>query len=338
LSRDDNSGAGRTAIVASRWYVTFHGGDDPHAVNTIHAYSAAGDPLGAVLASHDLPKHVALRELRGFGFGPDGDLYVANAYKDASQILRFHGRPDRDGKHPFRDVFAERHAANRGLAHPFDVAFGPDGNLYVPSQDTSIVARYYGPTTTGGTPGAPMPHPAALRDFPHGTFHPGTFVPSAHHLPTGLEEVRHAIFGPDGALYVADRRANRVKLYDATTGELRRELGGDHLPTPIHLLFRPDGTLLVGSRDGDAVLATDPSSGETVPLIASGAGGLHEPAGLALGPDGALYVASRGSRQILRFDPATGRPDPTPFIDHLPDRPEFILPVAEPQADHPSRT
>jgi hypothetical protein len=45
---------------------------------------------------------------------------------------------------------------------------------------------------------------------------------------------------------------------------------------------------------------------------------------MAFGPDGKLYVSSRATRQILRFDASTGAPDATPFIDALPDFPEFI--------------
>ena len=48
---------------------------------------------------------------------------------------------------------------------------------------------------------------------------------------------------------------------------------------------------------------------------------------MAIGPDGKLYVCSRMSRQILRFDAKTGAPDAEPFIDGLPDNPEFIASV-----------
>jgi hypothetical protein len=312
--------------MAGLWYVSFHGGDDRQDWNNIHRFTTAGEHSGGALDRDTLPHDSKLRELRGFRFGPDGDLYVANAYKDRSQILRFEGRPNATGKHAFAGVFAEGHAHNRGLAHPFDVEFGPDGNLFVPSQDTSLVGRYYGPaTTTTGEAGSAMPLPASLRDFPDGTFHPGTFVPSAHRVSTGLREVRHAIFGPEGHLFVADRTANRVKRYDGTTGELLREYDAKHLVTPIHLLWLADDhRLLIGSRDRHAVLAMDPESGETAELIPPKSGGLASPAGLALGPDGMLYVASRDGRQILRFDPKTGRPDDRPFIDNLPDRPEFL--------------
>lgn len=306
------------------WYITFHGGDAPHDWNTIHIFDLEGKPLGKALDTKTLPKGLELRELRGFSFGPDGDLFVANAYKDASQVLRFEGTPGSDGKHAFREVFVERHPSNPGLAHPFDVTFGPDGNLYVPSQDTNLVGRYYGPGAAEEGAGKPMPQPAALRGMGAKEPPPGTFVPSHAHLPTGVRTVRRAIFGPDGDLYVADRGADSVKRYDGQSGALRREYRHHHLTTPVHLIFREDGTLLVGSRDRDTILAVETVTGTTKALVASGAGGLKGPAGMALGPDGNLYVSSREGRQILRFDAESGMPDPAPFIADLGDAPEFI--------------
>jgi len=319
-----------------RWYVTFHGGESPkrdsgdkgdarEAWNNIHVFALDGTPLGKALDTHSLPENLDLRELRGFAFGPDGDLYVANAYKGASQVLRFAGTPGADGKHPFREVYAERHEANPGLDHPFDVAFGPDSHLYVPSQDTNIVGRYYGPHATEGKPGTPMPPPAALQDA--GTKHllPGTFVPAHEHADRGLHAVRGTIFGPHGDLYVADRDADSIKRYDGSSGQFKREYQHRHLTTPVHLAFRADdGALLAGSRDGAAVFIIDPETGEVTTLIESEAGGLRAPAGMAFGPDGDLYVCSRETRQILRFDANTGKPDATPFIDDLEDFPEFI--------------
>jgi glucose/arabinose dehydrogenase len=323
-----------------RWYVTFHGGDssrqDPHdkgdsresrarSWNNIHVFALDGTPLGKALDTHTLPDDLDLRELRGFAFGPDGDLYVTNAYKDASQVLRFAGKPGAGGKHPFQEVYAEQHKANPGLAHPFDVAFGPDSHLYVPSQDTNIVGRYYGPHATEGNPGTPMPHPEALQDVDTKHLLPGTFIAPQKHAERGLRAVRGAIFGPDGDLYVADRDADSVKRYDGASGEFLREYRHPHLTTPIHLAFGThDGSLLVGSRDEHAVFAIDPETGAVMTLVEPGAGGLRAPAGMAFGPDGRLYVSSRETRQILRFDASTGEPDPTPFIDGLEDFPEFI--------------
>jgi DNA-binding beta-propeller fold protein YncE len=308
-----------------RWYITFHGGDGPHEWNNIHVYDLNGKPLGKALDTHSVPNDLELRELRGFAFGPDGDLYVANAHRDDSQVLRFAGEPDAEGKHAFREVYVERRAANPGLHHPFDVAFGPDRNLYVPSQDSNLVGRYYGPHASEGAPGAPMPQPEALREAEGKNPPPGTFVPSEEHVPTGVRAVRRAIFGPEGDLYVADRDADSVKRYHGRSGKLRREYRQRHLQAPVHLLFRAtDGALLVGSRDQHAIFAIDTASGETVTLIEPGAGGLQAPAGMAFGHDGKLYVCSRETKQILRYDAKTGEPDSVPFIDDLEDFPEFI--------------
>lgn len=308
-----------------RWYITFHGGDASHAWNSIHAFDLEGRSLGNALATHTLPHHVHLREPRGFAIGPDGDLYLANAWKGASQVIRFAGTPDANGQHAFREVYVERHHANPGLAHPFDVTFGPEGNLYVSSQDTNIVGRYFGPNAPDGTRGQPMPHPPALRDAASGHLLPGTFVPSHRHAPHGIHTVRRAIFGPDDDLYVADRDGACVRRYDGTTGAHRRDYRHEHLTTPVHLAFRPgDGALLAGSRDGHAVFAIDTATGAVRPLVERGAGGLRAPGGMAFGPDGKLYLCSRETRQILRYDAMTGEPLPAPFIDGLPDYPEFI--------------
>lgn len=312
-----------------RWYISFHGGEGQDDWNNIHSFDPEGTPLGKVLATHGLPAGLELRELRGFAFGPDGDLYIANAYRTASQVLRFGGTRGEDGRHPFVGVYVEQHRTNPGLAHPFDVGFGPDGHLYVPSQDTNVVGRYVGPASATGEPGAPMPPPPALAEAAS-TLLPGTFVPSVKHHRSGVRAVRRTVFGPDGDLFVADRDADSVKRYDGETGALVREYRHHHLTTPVHLLWDAARTrLLVGSRDHDAIFAIEPETGAVTSFVPPGAGGLRGPAGMAFGPDGALLVCSRETKQVLRVDPDTGEPDATPFLDNLEDFPEFILAIDE---------
>lgn len=335
--------------MAQVWYVTFHGGEDAKprhrdksesaeadaaTWNNVHVFSLEGQPIGKALDVHSLPKDLELRELRGFAFGPGGDLFIANAYKNSSQVLRFAGAPDDKGKHAFREVYVERHEDNPGLHHPFDVTFGPDGHLYVPSQDTNVVGRYFGPDTTHVAPGTPMPHPEALEGVKEKHLLPGTFVPSHELAPSGVRTVRRAIFGPDGDLYVADRDTHSVKRYDGERGTLLREYRHDELTTPVHLLFHDEGgVLLVGSRDEHAVFAIDTETGQITTFVQPSAGGLQKPSGMAFGPDGKLYVCSRDSRQVLRFDASTGEPDPRPFLDQdaLEDFPEFIALVDRPE-------
>lgn len=307
-----------------RWYLSFHGGDDAHDWNNIHAFDLAGHRLGKMLITDGLPHDIRLRELRGFCRGPDGDLYVANAWRNASQVLRFHGAVGKDGRHAFRDVFCSLHERNPSLSHPFDVTFGPDTNLFVPSQDTNLVGRYFGPIAQPGSPGAPMPLPEALRGEQDETLLPGTFVPTHGKRRRGVVAVRGTHFDEDGQLFVADRDDGSVKCFHGASGAWIRDYRHEHLSRPIHLLPVGQHRLLVGSGNNNAILVLHTDTGEFRTLIKPGAGGLDGPAGMAVGPDGRLYVCSRLSRQVLSFDVETGKPDRHPFIDGLPDNPEFI--------------
>ena len=313
--------------MPKEWYISFHGGEEKVSLNNIHVYSTEGKKLRKALNKKSLPAGVRLRELRGFVFGPDQNLYVVNAYFQYSEVLKFKGVPNRDGQHDFAGVFVKRHAdMNPGIDHPFNAAFDSEGDLYVSSQNTSLIARYHGPASKKGRPGTPMPFPQGAdfdMDSPS-----GTFVPSAKHASTGLHEVRGVIFGPNNDLFVADRAADCVRIYEAHTGRYVRNLvsRSDQLDRPIHLLFSPDGRyLLIGSGGNDSILRHDFRRNSTSVLVASKSGGLDGPAGMAFGDDGFLYVASRNSKEILRYGPNDGRPRGKPFIENLADNPEFLM-------------
>jgi sugar lactone lactonase YvrE len=89
------------------------------------------------------------------------------------------------------------------------------------------------------------------------------------------------------------------------------------------------GILYIGNRGSESVVKCDLRNETVMPFIREKAGGLNNPAGLAFGDDGWFYVASRSSRQILRYRLADGSPDRSPFIDGLPDDPEFIELMAQ---------
>jgi hypothetical protein len=306
------------------WYITFHGGEGRQDLNNIHVFSETGQELRKALDHSTLPSNVELRELRGFEFGPDGDLYVANAYQEYSQVLRFAGAPDANGRHEFRQVFIQGDKqTNPALDHPFSIAFDGSGDLYVSSQGSNIVARFFGPNREAALRGTPMTLPGGIQTA---TGLPaGTFVPPATHFPDGVKAVRHALIGPEGHLYVADRDADCVRVYDGQSGAYLEAITSDDLSKPIHLLFTPDQkSLLIGSCGNDAIVRYDLERLSTDVLVPSRTGGLDAPSGLAFGAEGRLYVACRTKNQVLRFDPRTGKPDPAPFIAGLADNPEFL--------------
>ncbi len=314
-------------VMPKEWYISFHGGDEKVSLNNIHVYSTDGKELRKALNKKSVATGVTLRELRGFVFGPDQNLYVANSYFEYSEVLKFKGALNKDGQHDFAGVFVKRHPdMNPGIDHPFNVAFDAEGDLYISSQNTSLVARYHGPASKRGQPGMPMPLPEGFdldMDLP-----PGTFVPSAKLASKGLLEVRGVIFATNNDLYVADRAADCVRIYEARTGRYLRNLvsRSNQLDKPIHLLLSPDGRyLLIGSGGNDSILRHDVRRNSTSVFAASKSGGLNGPAGMAFGEDGFLYVASRNSKEILRYGWIDGRPRGKPFIKNLPDNPEFLM-------------
>jgi glucose/arabinose dehydrogenase len=316
--------------MPKEWYVSFHGGEEQSSLNNIHVYSADGTRLRKALNKKSLPTDIKLRELRGFVFGPDRDLYVVNAYFEYSQILKFNGTLNENGQHDFCEVFVKRHAENPGIDHPFNLAFDSEGDLYVSSQNTSLIARYHGPGSKKGKPGTPMPLPESLH-LEKANFPPGTFVPSAKLASNGLQEVRAVIFAPNNEMFVADRAADCVRIYEARTGRHLRNLSqqSDQLDRPIHLLFSPDGRyLLIGSGGKDSIMRHDLRQGTTSVFVEPKSAGLNGPAGMAFGDDGFLYVASRNSKEILRYGGTDGRPHGRPFVSDLADNPEFLMLVA----------
>jgi hypothetical protein len=101
---------------------------------------------------------------------------VVNAYFEYSQILKFNGALNPNGQHDFAEVFVKRHAEmNPGIDHPFNIAFDSEGDLYVSSQNTNLIARYHGPASGTGKPGNPMPLPESLH-LENGNFPPGTVL------------------------------------------------------------------------------------------------------------------------------------------------------------------
>jgi hypothetical protein len=316
--------------MSKEWYISFHGGEEESALNNIHVYSTDGERLRKGLNKKSLPAGIKLRELRGFVFGPDQNLYVVNAYFEYSEVLKFNGTLNENGQHDFAQVFVKRHADNPGIDHPFNLAFDSEGDLYVSSQNTNLIARYHGPASKKGKPGTPMSLPESLH-LEKAAFPPGTFVPSSKLASNGLLEVRAVIFAPNNEMFVADRAADCVRIYEARTGRHLRNLGpqSHQLDRPIHLLLSPDGRyLLIGSGGKDSILRHDLREGSTNLFVEPKSAGLNGPAGMAFADDGFLYVASRNSKQILRYSGTDGRPHGKPFINDLADNPEFLMLVA----------
>jgi DNA-binding beta-propeller fold protein YncE len=233
------------------------------------------------------------------------------------------------GRRP-RDVITGAPAGNP-LSTPCGVVFGPDGDLFVLSQDAAHVLRYDGMTGSldsvfvgqgsGGLRGADemvfgpdghlyVPSPGTrnvLRyDGMTGAFL-GAFVTAGS---GGLNGPHGLAFGPDSNLYVADPGTATILKYDGRTGaSLGTFASGNGLNDCVDLTFGPEGNLYVSNRGrgNNDILEFNGRTGAFIKVFATGGGtGLKDPHGLAFGPDGNLYVAGEFSDNVLRFNGRTG--------------------------------
>ncbi len=161
-----------------------------------------------------------LDHLGSLAFGPDGNIYIANALVGHGKVAKFDARTGAS----LGLVVAE---GSGGLTSSRLILFGPDGNLYILDS-----ADPYG----GG------PYPVRKYDGRTGAAL-GVFVADA-----GLPAQGNATFGPDGDLYVSDSNVGAVRRFDGETGAAKplfvAPSGGLVF---MGIAFGPDGNLYVAS-------------------------------------------------------------------------------------------
>lgn len=295
--------------------MTLHGGN----ADTILQFDTAGNPLGTVLGA--TPSSVGkVHGLRGMLRLADDTLLVIAAWNQNTQILHF-GVPDANGTRPFLSVFAKQDANNPLMIHPYCIAQASDGSIYASNQDSNTITRYAAPSS----PNAGAPIDSAGN--PSTGAQAGMIVPSNKTDANGLHQVRGIAFGPDGLLYVADRGDGQVSRWNVSTGTrvdtLLKKKDADK--TPIQLLFTPDGkSLLVSDNKLNCVLQVTLAD-QSWKILVPASAGIDAASALAVDLN-SLYVGSRKGKEILRFNLADGTPESAPFLQNLPDNPEFFIP------------
>lgn len=166
--------------------------------------------------------------------------------------------------------FAAFEAASEAVLNdPHDLAFGPDGLLYVADKFGNQVA-VMDPDTL-----------EIVRTIGEGRLY-------------GAHDVS---FGPDGRLYVAVTGLSAVAIYDVS-GEAPVAQGGiSGFPRTEGALAHSNGRLYVMASGTGVLMAVE---GEELVGVAGGMPGAHD---VAEAPDGSIWVADNFNRRLRRFSP-----------------------------------
>ncbi len=173
-----------------------------------------------------------------------------------------------------------------GVLLPFDVALGPDRQLYLANSGASGAKVYRMDPLTGTTTplvlaGGPLAKPAGIA------------------------------FDSAGFMYVTDRDNSAVRKYNRTTGAFISDFvpsGGGGLNLPYGLVFDNSGDLLVTSSGNNRIMKYNGATGASMgDFVTAGDGGLFGPRDLVFVPSiGAYVVSSYDGNELLQYDGSTG--------------------------------
>jgi len=231
-------------------------------------YTDPESPSVLVLAPDGRREHAfGAREVADghmFGVSPAGDVYVVD--RDAHQVIIF----NRHGKELGR--IGERHQALRPFNSPCDIAFAPNGDIYV--GDGYAAARVHR-FSSGGTPLGGWGEPGRG---------PGQFL------------IPHAVWvQPDGTVVVADRDNSRLQFFTPTGGFIRSI---EDFHKPMDIWGDAKGQLYVTDQVPRlSLLAADGA------LIGRGRAVLNGAHGICQAPDGSILLAEMNPRRLSRLVP-----------------------------------
>ncbi len=285
------------------WLIGFHGGGS--GIENLRSYSLTTPPTctNQAVLQVNASGEPGLYELRGFMYDAGGNLYVANANKSNSQVLRF--MPASGSTSGYAYAYDPTFDLTTNLVHPFGLAVGFAGNLYVSNQ------------STGGQGGNVITYYDALNTSQLGQYL-GT-------LPQTFQQLRGIAY--DGTyLYAADTTAGTVTQIDAG----RATIATIPVAAADHLLY--DGTqyLYVGSESNGVYRYDTQAGGAPVPFLSDPSPAIGAVAGFAFGGDGYFYVADRTGNALNRYPldfsvfPPSCQSEGEPFLTGLGDSPEFI--------------
>ena len=209
----------------------------------------------------------------------------------------------------------------------YDMAVGPDGNLYISSSLTNTVLKFDISTVTclgtfisAGSGG--LNNPRGLTFLPNGDLlvnshnsgqilryngtsgaFIGVFSNGSDISPiASMAPHMHIKVGPDGAVWVADHTNNRILRFNATTGAFLSVFAQLPAGSGVRSFEFVGSTVLISRHNVDIVAAYNYNTGAYISDFADAGDGIDGPTGITYGPDGKVYIGSLNTNQIIVFN------------------------------------
>lgn len=115
-----------------------------------------------------------------------------------------------------------------------------------------------------------------------------------------LSDPHDLTIGPDGRLYVADKLANRIAVFDKDTLELVGSFGRGQLSNPRDIDFDAAGRAIVADT-GNGRVAVFEIDGDSASLVASLPGAIQTE-GATAHPNGRIYATSAGLGALIAYE------------------------------------
>jgi hypothetical protein len=342
--------------------VTFHGGTD--GIQQVYSYQGDGSGGSPYLTAATPPGTTStpngFRDIQFLPFGPDGQFYLVNSYKNSSEVFQI--APNATSvPPPFVNGAGGTGQVLCSAYHPFAIAFDAAMKVcYISCQDSNVVVSVGGPNSANSGQPLPinssLPLPSKKTAYLPGTFvasqipllpkacSSGSAVPPAVASHDGGLDASPSDLGPDDTpdnsvrgvallpnrLYVADEVDDCLRVYDTNSGAYLDKVDDPNnlVRSPTHLLA---GVQLVyisvkPSKHHDAlVLRYDPSQKLNAVISNSDNLNVESPSGMTFDGNGNFYLADRTKKVVYKFNPDFSLADGNPFISNMPDLPEFIL-------------
>jgi len=230
-----------------------------------------------------LPDGIRLRETPGVAVDAKDCVYALTRNPE-NPILVF----ERDGS--FRTTFGKGTFTNRSHG----ILVGPDGMIYATDDGTSTITKWSPEgelLMTIGTPNQPSPRWSGLpfsrptqAAVSHKTGHifisdgyanarVHKYAPDGRHvlswgepgIDPGQFMIPHNIaIDPDDNVYVADREAHRVQVFDAEGG---LQAVWNNIHRPCGLTVGPDGNVYIGELNGVGLVEDCPGYGHRIEVF-----------------------------------------------------------------------